>query len=441
MTHIDYLRVSGFKAVEYLEFEPSEINLITGRNNMGKTSFLQSADLVFNPSNITRFSKHLDKIVHENSDSASIESRFSRRQQTLDEFSLKDGKRGKHRELGLREPTENEVVRSFSKTVEEVLQLNEQYPVRISNSIMERMGIEDRDTFSETLQDILHESVTEISEELILSNMSKDLIIVEIEGDTYPYIHLGSGFDRLRSIIINHSVKKLQNQFNIDSEERGESNRQRYTNLHYSFRGFLTPRFGGDRFVGEDPPKIDGINLISNPIADPEKLDLSQENAAVRTSDIEDYLKESGIVENLEDFAFDRLVFKEDSEKGEIPYDFMGDGFKTIVGILWELFDEQKQGDVLLLEEPDVHMHPGYVENLIRQLIEINQEKDIQLFITTHNIDMIEGFFSPSLNRTHGDYLEENFRLLQLSGSVPKSLSYQQSKDEVEQVGSDLRGI
>lgn len=436
MTCINHLRISGFKAINQLEVDAKRINLITGKNNMGKTSLLESADLIFNPGNISHFSENLDKVIHEDSSSASLKCEFSKRQQTLNSFH--GDYNGEHREVGLRRPDKEEVIRSFSNIIDDVLDLNKDYPIRVNRSFIEKIQVESSDLYTEELQDILRESVTEISEERIISNIRDDLIILEIEGEKHPFIHLGDNFSHLRSSIVQIALDKLYDKIGLsESDEKEQYQRE----LKHSFRSMLAPRFGRGRFVGKPPSEIGGVHLVKEPTADPDDLDLNQENAAVRTSDIEEYLKKNDIVSNLKDFSFDRLVFQENDEKDEVPYEFMGSGFKTIVGILWELFDQGKEGDVLLLEELDVHMHPGYVENLLRELIEITKNKDIQLFITTHNVDMIEGFFSPSLRRTYGEYLVENFQLMQLSGKIPKTLDYTQAGEEIEEVNSDLRGI
>lgn len=441
MTHIGYLHISGFKAIDQFEMEPKRMNLITGRNNMGKTSLLQSIDLIFNPDNISYLAKNLDKVINENNTTASIEGEFYKRQQTLTSYASEIDHGNRHREIGLREPTEREVLELFSNIFNEIIELNEDYPVRFSGQVFESMSTADIDDYKENIQNTLYESINEISEERITSSMRDDIIVLEINGELYPYVHLGDNFNDLRGEIIDKSIAKIAEMHSIGPMENEDGKSTIYRELSQNFRRLLAPRFGGDRFVGKNPPMIKGVKLISEPKTKPKSLNLNQENAAVRRSDIEDYLKENNIVNNLKDFSFNRLVFKDDDHKDEVPYEFMGAGFKTIVSILWELFDQNNIGDVLLLEEPDIHMHPGYVEKLIRELIQITIEKDIQLFITTHNRDMIEGFFSSSLARTHGEYLVENFQLIQLSENISKSLNYKQAKEEVEEVNSDLRGI
>lgn len=55
MTELEHIEIEGFEGLEHVEFEPSDINLITGRNNTGKTSFLEAVDLLFNPSKFNKF--------------------------------------------------------------------------------------------------------------------------------------------------------------------------------------------------------------------------------------------------------------------------------------------------------------------------------------------------------------------------------------------------
>ena len=55
MTELEHVEIEGFKGLEHVEFEPTDINLVTGRNNTGKTSFLEAIDLLYNPDSATDF--------------------------------------------------------------------------------------------------------------------------------------------------------------------------------------------------------------------------------------------------------------------------------------------------------------------------------------------------------------------------------------------------
>lgn len=63
------------------------------------------------------------------------------------------------------------------------------------------------------------------------------------------------------------------------------------------------------------------------------------------------------------------------------PFDRLGDGFRQVFVILMYFFNPQYT--ILLLEEPEVHLHPA----LIKKLLKIIEQKnnDNQLFITTHS--------------------------------------------------------
>lgn len=446
MTRVDHLQICGFKAIDEVEVEPNQINIITGRNNTGKTSFLQAIDLLFRPSSISRFYDNLDCVINEDHDSSKLKSNYAVPQLTLDNYGESGDAGTQSRVVDIHEPTQEDIVDCFSAIYEDLIDTNEEYPFRLGHPAISRtIGDENVDDLKEDLLGTIHDVIAEIPSERIASLMEKDVLILVVDDKEYPYIHLGSGFDEIRDIVINSTVDRYLSELEYQQERlssNGPSTEEAERVLVDNVRRILSPRFKGkNRFVFESPPEIEGMNFVSDPHETPENIDLRQENAAVRRSDIEDHLLQYEIVENLEDFSFDRIVFQDEDDKDEVPFEFMGSGFKTITGLLWELFDREKRNDVLLLEEPDVHMHPGYIEVLIRELIRFAHSGDIQLFITSHNIDLIEGFFSPALKRSHGDFLTENLTLFQMSDAGVRDLSYNDANEELEKLNSDLRGI
>ncbi|WP_081655617.1 ATP-binding protein [Halopiger goleimassiliensis] len=443
MTNITDLRISGFKGLGDLKYDPNRINIITGRNNTGKTSVLESIDLAFNPTSINRFSDNINKVINANEEYCTISVKYTQEQQTLlDDFS-EPKPESNHREMGIQEPRKQEAIDIFIESLQEIIEVNERYPIRLRGNI--RPDLSEDEKLTEVMQDVLTETVTEMSENIPLPAAENNTIIMDVDGDEYAYIHLGEYYEEIRNHIVSEASPKILDKIieedpSINELEEKELDRLRH-DIRRGLNNQLVPRFGADRFVGDEPEPVDGVRMVDSPILEAEDVDMSQENAAVRVSDIEDYLVTHNILENLEDFSFDKLVFKEDDGKYEIPYSFMGDGFRTIVGILWEVLSNNRRGNVLLLEEPDVHMHPGYIESLLTQLVKIVREKDLQIFITTHNSDMIEGFFSQHLKAKEEDFLSDNFKLLQLTEPVPRSLSYERAEEEVEELNIDLRGI
>ncbi len=172
-----------------------------------------------------------------------------------------------------------------------------------------------------------------------------------------------------------------------------------------------------------------------------EPFDLeSDEDNPVKIDDIGDFLREKEIVDNLKTFDLDYLIFEDDGEKYSVPFDHMGEGFKTLVGVLWHLFDVEGSADVVLLEEPDTHMHPGYVRQLVYFLIDLAMEEDLQLFITTHNNDFLNDFFTENLKQEEREFLEEEFRLVQLQDGAADVMDYEEAETQLKDLKLDLRG-
>jgi AAA15 family ATPase/GTPase len=451
MTSITRLRVRNYKSIEDLEFEPGQINLITGRNNTGKTSLLEAIDLSFNPRQLVEFSENIDGLINVHSDFCSVDIEFRRTQQAqLDDFEDADPEIN-HQEFVLRHPQNKRAINIFTKSLQDILQLNEDYPLRIQRRL-ERRGIEQRGIFDtkldqanlgELIQDTLQDTINKLSKELLLPEVQQNSIIVQVNNKEYELIHMSDFYKEIRRHIISESLPKIKKEVleesinDISQETMDTIDRSLTSSLDHQ----LAPRFGSVRFVEEGPQNIRGVKFVKSPTLVPDDVDMAKDKSAIKLDNVEKYIIENDIVEDLSDLSFNKLVFEDDSEKYEIPYSFMGDGFQTLVGILWEIFSDERENQVLLLEEPDVHMHPGYIEEIIMQLVEICKEKDIQLFMTSHNRDVINSFFSERMSNKNGKYLEQNFKLLQLTEPVPRSLSYLNAEEEVNELDIDLRGI
>ena len=96
--------------------------------------------------------------------------------------------------------------------------------------------------------------------------------------------------------------------------------------------------------------------------------------------------KEWEFVPHPEDPNARRLVFK---ESGRLRYfsDF-GDGLRCCVGILGTAMTLENTG--LCVEEIESHQHSGSLSKLIRHLVEISHENNLQIFLSTHSMDVWE---------------------------------------------------
>jgi|APHM01.1.fsa_nt_gi Predicted ATPases len=72
MARLEHVAVEGFKGVERVEFDPGMVNVVTGRNNSGKTSLLEAVDLGCDPTGVERFGGSHASLIRESRDTARV---------------------------------------------------------------------------------------------------------------------------------------------------------------------------------------------------------------------------------------------------------------------------------------------------------------------------------------------------------------------------------
>lgn len=424
MTELEHIEIEGFKGIEHVEFEPTDINLITGRNNTGKTSFLESLDLAFQPENIANFDADLSKVVNIHFEKANVWTE------------------DKH--IQLRYPTKREARNYLATALSELLAFSAHWQRTITS-------FQNEDTYPEWIDDErLNEALTKSSthtirrfSEDLLSNINNICIVIEVDGKSYPYVRFGSQ----RQEILLTSQEELKDalaetftEFTVDSTpgrlvlKKGASETK---SLFFEIWDNMSIEDG--RLLNE-PPESSNILTLQSREGWIDANEISNEENAIKIDDIGDYIKKTGLVENLKTFNLDYLVFEEDGEKYDIPFDFMGDGFKSIVGLLWELMDDDVENEIVLIEEPENHMHPGYVSELVHFLIDLARDEDIQFFITTHDHDFIKDFFA-EMPEEKREYLEDEFSLIKMDDFGADVLNYEDAEHHLRDLHLDLRGI
>ena len=80
----------------------------------------------------------------------------------------------------------------------------------------------------------------------------------------------------------------------------------------------------------------------------------------------------------------------------------LSDGMKHALRILLQL-SSCRDGDILIIDEPELHLHPGAVKRLRRLLIDASNEKDIQIICSTHSPLFVDSVFADTviLNRSY----------------------------------------
>ena len=83
-----------------------------------------------------------------------------------------------------------------------------------------------------------------------------------------------------------------------------------------------------------------------------------------------------------------------------MPFSVYGDGIKKILYILNKLFDAADS--ILLIDEIETGLHKKYYDTLFPVVFALAKKLNVQLFITTHNIEVIDAILR------YGDYEEAN---------------------------------
>lgn len=401
MTYLQHVAVEGFKGIDSLEFEPGAINVVTGRNNSGKTSLLEAIDLGVEPTNVERFGENFDNVVNYQHDECRV--------------IINAGE--DVTELRFSQLHEMEASKSIFDTLRMVL---------IENWEVLATADQDRAEIVDIINEELPSEFAEQVEDDVLTKAINDTFKLNVNGDRFPVVYFDHYMGEMLNVLYKSIRSKIEERFNQTIFPVND------------IMGYPAQ----DRFYyPEGPPPTTGQTKFINFVQLSEPFDLeSDEDNPVKIDDIGDFLREKEIVDNLKTFDLDYLIFEDDGEKYSVPFDHMGEGFKTLVGVLWHLFDVEGSADVVLLEEPDTHMHPGYVRQLVYFLIDLAMEEDLQLFITTHNNDFLNDFFTENLKQEEREFLEEEFRLVQLQDGAADVMDYEEAETQLKDLKLDLRG-
>lgn len=405
---IENVHVSGFKAIDELEFEPGQITLVTGPNNSGKTSLLEAIRLGINPRAIGEHGEYPAKLIRTGETEASI-------------HLMKRGTGGLKVVLSVpdEERCVNEVVAHLQQTVATPKRLATLIP-RFEEDSESLSASELARAFNQSIQS----SFSDHREEAVRIAKQR---VVKIESTKGDFVHVTTnGIGSAMSDELKQTIQSgMSADLGIDLTE---------IDIGRLIDGPLNVTVS----KSEISPKITVELLREANAAAGVQTDRSN-GSAVRLSEIRDLLNRSRDGDQIDSLSFDQIVFDGEDGKYQIPYNFTGDGFQRMVELLWRLFDTEELPDVLLLEEPETHMHPEYVRQLVRQLTDFVRREDIQLFTTTHDIDLIRSFFD-AVPPEQQEFLKENFRLLQMDPELPEIYDYEEAREVAMEMHIDLRG-
>jgi AAA15 family ATPase/GTPase len=103
---------------------------------------------------------------------------------------------------------------------------------------------------------------------------------------------------------------------------------------------------------------------------------------------LEDFIKNNNIVKNLRRLSQKDIVYQNaDGSLVTIPIEAHGDGLISLLNVIRYLL-KVKDG-ILIIEEPENHLHPRYIDIFIENLFEYSKKLKVQVFMSTHSVDLI----------------------------------------------------
>lgn len=103
---------------------------------------------------------------------------------------------------------------------------------------------------------------------------------------------------------------------------------------------------------------------------------------------LEKFIKDNHLIKNIERLTQENVLYDKDGEIETIPISAHGDGFIALLNTIHFLL--KAQDGILLIEEPENHLHPRYLDVFIKTLYEYCPKLNVQVFMATHSYDLIQ---------------------------------------------------
>lgn len=160
------------------------------------------------------------------------------------------------------------------------------------------------------------------------------------------------------------------------------------------------------------------------------KLEMPEKKLLRRVSSI--LHGEAKMVKDDSPFADDELHFVSDDGKVNIEIEKVATGFKTFI-YLQRLLENGCLGDdsLLLIDEPEAHLHPQWIVEYARLLVLLNKELGQKIMLATHNPDMVAAIRSIAEKEQVLD--KTNFYISEPSGQ-PNTYCYKALGTDISEI-------
>lgn len=121
--------------------------------------------------------------------------------------------------------------------------------------------------------------------------------------------------------------------------------------------------------------------------------------------------------------------------KKPVPLSSMGDGFRAKLAMLSIIL--MTHGGIILMEEPEMRLHPGFMEAVIEQITSSAAKKEGQFIISTHSLEFLRYLLKKNAEIVKVICM----RLIEKTGEIDYiTYNGEEALKHVEELESDLRG-
>lgn len=419
--------IKNFKGIEHLSFAPKKINVIVGPNNTGKSTVMHGIFLGIASMNRLEVPRVMGDVVKGCLLANPLEYTIF--------------KKGKSSTIDLALETDQGVLHKISVRLHF---LNKDVPEDLTfETWREKVGKQDRHYFM--LEDRLSRLLRQYQ-----GKKNEDLEITR-EIDTLI-------FDK-EQLFKQHFDKSIRDTLFLDVVA-GEEALLRYfipRKVQFPANQGTLEYYMKERRVVQD---VDDFVLYKErqDLLDQMQLDMNMPTCVMVGGDaLRDFTRVYKILanhpsflatiqymkENLTDLvdireAEDGMVVYMQGIEGEpftVPISSMGDGFKALASLIALIGSGI---EIMLLEEPEHNLHPGYLKLLAERVVEASG--NVQFFINTHSQDLIKELVESVKEKEKLDQLVV-VRLSRLGECTEREVLVASDIDEeLEQIKVDLRG-
>ena len=427
--HVDEIRIENFKGIDSLSFNPKRFNIIVGRNNTGKTSILEAIKIAFDPKYIDEnYDDDPSSLINYLSDSSVIS------------LSVSNGRKRNIRETFERLKPEETISELLAAIKDSLEVIRSEYRHPITNVKFRKSLKLALDRFTAKIEDekilgLIQETIKEQLNPENTLKISNDCIFLKSGNNRSVYY--GKSFRKMQMVL---TYKILRSFLDISKEDLPITPDMRIIRSIISDTNFLREMESSVPVRSDEEP----VTLVKDPTLNLRWITSKGEGSQKLALEIEEIIKREALIPGLARFDFSEVVFETLSGRKAIPFERMGDGFQALVAIL-SLLKALKGSRIILLEEPELHMHPGYVSELVKYLSQMSSSLNIQLFITTHSYDLIGSLFEQKESDQQMEFLRNNLLLLRLTKNentvIGESIYFDEAGSSLSDLQLDLRGI